>query len=444
MKKTDKLFATIQYISLNTAAIQKHTQDWLVLTRLLYTPTYMEINKEDRKRFSLKDIRNLLDSLGRSEDLSIVVGNDQNQSRFHLIEGNLLEKHLLAQETYQNHQGMLLNYIDVQMATKGLFGYLRSYDEFLFNNTESIQQRLTFETVEEIDQLPMMRTKEGEIAVDCNQFAGYDIFYKGFCLTSCWRMYFSSRYRQIIPIPVIEEVQQVEKVEKMSNDVLLVELYRDPFRWDEEINTNYQRLFRDQMGIDQLAWNNGIGILREPFIEYAYTDNMIQTVQYQNERMQPTQKKEATRFVTRTYDLVREQYQEKRVKGVLNARAYFPWVDNQGMKMMNYLVLNPEYSLDDGLAAYEFYIRNYLEIEVDDEKYPEFMVVLNIYIPDEYVRKVPFDTLKQNMRDIKFSRLKKRKQKVFFDLKKGKNHLRVNFVNFSSLEKLQEANEVGG
>lgn len=291
MKKTDKLFATIQYISLNTAAIQKHTQDWLVLTRLLYTPTYMEINKEDRKRFSLKDIRNLLDSLGRSEDLSIVVGNDQNQSRFHLIEGNLLEKHLLAQETYQNHQGMLLNYIDVQMATKGLFGYLRSYDEFLFNNTESIQQRLTFETVEEIDQLPMMRTKEGEIAVDCNQFAGYDIFYKGFCLTSCWRMYFSSRYRQIIPIPVIEEVQQVEKVEKMSNDVLLVELYRDPFRWDEEINTNYQRLFRDQMGIDQLAWNNGIGILREPFIEYAYTDNMIQTVQYQNERMQPTQKK---------------------------------------------------------------------------------------------------------------------------------------------------------
>lgn len=141
---------------------------------------------------------------------------------------------------------------------------------------------------------------------------------------------------------------------------------------------------------------------------------------------------------------MREQYQEKRVKGVLNARAYFPWVDNQGMKMMNYLVLNPEYSLDDGLAAYEFYIRNYLEIEVDDEKYPEFMVILNIYIPDEYVRKVPFDTLKQNMRDIKFSRLKKRKQKVFFDLKKGKNHLRVNFVNFSSLEKLQEANEVGG
>lgn len=67
--------------------------------------------------------------------------------------------------------------------------------------------------------------------------------------------------------------------------VVMVELYRDPFQWDHELNLSYQRLFRDQTGIDQLTWDNGVGILREPYIEYAFGDHLIQTIQYQNDRL---------------------------------------------------------------------------------------------------------------------------------------------------------------
>lgn len=444
MKLTNKMFVTVQYINLNNQMIKRHLQDWLVFIRLLYQPKQMVVNHEEIQPFSLQKVHQLLNQLTEHEDLEFIVKNGPNESYFHLVDGNLLEKHLVSQEIFLRQKQMILNYLDIKMSKRGLFGYLRSYDEYLYHNTDKIEMRLEFQTSEQIEKLPKIRNKENETVVDCNQFAGYDIFYRGFCLTSCWRIYFSARYHKIIPLGVVEEVQQVEQVTKVAEDVWFVELYKDPYRWQEKINLDYQRLFRDQMGIDQLAWDNGVGILREPLIEYAYTDNIIQTVQYQNDRLQPTPKKEATHFVTRVYDLVHDNYQERRVKGVLNAQAYFPWVDEQGMKMMNYLVLNPQYSLDEGLCAYEFYLRNYLEINVTDERYHEYLAVLNIYLPDEFLTKIPYKVLKEKMADIHFTRLKKRKQRVFFDIKKDKNHLRVNFVPFSIMKNTSEISRVGG
>lgn len=444
MKLTNKMFITIQYINLNDQMIKRHLQDWLVFTRLLYTPAKMIINHEKAQPFSLHRVHQLLNKLTEHEDLEFVVKNGPNESYFHLVDGNLLEKHLVTQDIFLKQKQMILNYMDIKMSKRGLFGYLRSYDEYLYHNTEEIKMRLAFEETQAIEQLPKIRNQKNEIVVDCNQFAGYDIFYRGFCLTSCWRIYFSSRYHKIIPLAVVQEVQQVEQVCQVAEDVWFVELYKDPYRWQEKLNLNYQRLFRDQMGIDQLAWNNGVGILREPLIEYAYTDNVIQTVQYQNDRLQPTPKKEATHFVTRVYDIIHDNYQERRVKGTLNAQAYFPWVDEQGMKMMNYLVLNPKYSLDEGLCAYEFYLRNYLEINVADERYQEYLAILNIYLPDEFLIKIPYKPLKEKMADIHFSRLKKRRKRIFFDLKKENNHLRVNFIPFSAMKNTNEISRVGG
>lgn len=436
MRKTERIMTTIQYPSLTTPMIQRHTQDWFVLVRLLYSPIYMKIADESYTGFSLVRCRKLIDKIDSKSDISIVIGNGSNESSFHLAAGELLETHVIEKNIFIDQRNLILNYVETQIKQKGLFGSIRSYDEYIYHNTEQIEQRLTFESAEEIEKLPKRKNFIGEVIVDCNQFSGYDVDYRGFCLTACWRLYLHTSYHRIIPIPLIEDIQQVEKVQRID-DVVVIELFKDPLRWDDPVNADYQRLFRDQMGIDQLAWDNGVGVLREPFVEYAYLGDIIQTVQYQNDRLQPTTKKCASHFVTRTYDIVQQEYQEKRVKGELNARAYFPWVDEQGMKMMNYLVLNPEYSLDEGFSAYLFYIRNYLEINICDEKYPDYTAILNIYLPDEYVKQVPFKKLKETMSDIKFGRLKRRKGKVFFDVKKGKNHLRVMFINYSIFEKLQ-------
>lgn len=444
MKEEEKLLLSIQYRLLEEQAIRKHIQDWLVFVRILFEPEKMIINEQEQGLFSLTRCLEILKRAGNREDITLHVSDGENESSFRLVSGNLLERHLLTGALFKSCRKLILDYTEVQMKTKGLFGYLRSYTEYLYHNADTMAKRLQFQTAAEITCLPKIKRPDGNVVIDCNQFPGYDIFYKGFCLTSCWRMYFSCDYHNVIPLAVIEDVQQVEHVVRISPEVILVELYRDPFHWQRECNLRYQRLFRDQLGIDQLAWDNGIGVLREPFIEYAYSDNLIQTVQYQNDRLQPTGKKAATHFVTRTFDLIRDQQQVKRVRGTLNAQAYFPWVDEQRMKMMNYLVLNPAYALDDGLQAYKFYIRNYLEIEIDpkDGRYHEYLVVLNIYLPDEQAESIPYQQLKQELSDIKFSRLKKRKGERYFDLKKGKNHLRVNFVKASTMPQLE--NITGG
>ena len=127
-------------------------------------------------------------------------------------------------------------------------------------------------------------------------------------------MYFSEYYERVLPLVIIKDAQQVEQIQTMEEGVVMVELYRDPFQWDHPANLSYQRLFRDQIGVDQLTWDNGVGILREPFIEYAFGHQLIQTIQYQNDRLQPTVKRKATHFITRNFDLVREIYQERRVR----------------------------------------------------------------------------------------------------------------------------------
>lgn len=442
MYKQEEIYVTVQYQNLSRDHIRRHLQDWLVLVRLLYRADKMIYNDDMETAFDLAECHRLIDGIKAQDELSLTLTDGRNESSFHLVEGNMLEKHLLSSQIFLDNRKMITTYVEVQMKSRGVFGYIRSYDEFIYHNEEDIAARRLFQDEAEIQQLPKLKREE-QVLVDCNQFAGYDIFYKGFCLTSCWRMYFGHKYHQIIPLAVIKDVQQVEQVQQLSDQVLMVELYKDPFRWDEPINLDYQRLFRDQMGIDQLAWNNGVGILREPFIEYAYSDNMIQTVSYQNERLQPTNKKAATHFVTRTYDLLRGQCQEKRVKGVLNAQAFFPWVDEQGLKMMNYIVINPSFSLDDGLQAYQFYLRNYLEVDLKDARYRDYVAVLNVYVPDEYVESIPFDQLRETMSDIEFSKLKRRKTKSYFDLTKGSNHLRVNFVPYTALKQI-DSSIVGG
>ena len=113
-------------------------------------------------------------------------------------------------------------------------------------------------------------------------------FINGFCLTSCWRMYFSEYYERVLPLVIIKDAQQVEqkKIQTMEEGVVMVELYRDPFQWDHPANLSYQRLFRDQIGVDQLTWDNGVGICENRLLNTRFGHQLIQTIQYQNDRLQ--------------------------------------------------------------------------------------------------------------------------------------------------------------
>lgn len=437
MKKTEKIYMVVARADFSLEELKENVFDWLSFLRIVTTPESYRFGDEDAQLFNLQAITHQIQQLTDEENLWIKVNSQGGEFQLHISKLTLHERTIVEGTIFLDNQPVIENYCDTRMSKNGLYGYIRPLDEYLYNNVEIIEKR-TFETGSEIAKLPKRYNDKKNVIVDCNQLAGYDIYFKSLCLTSCWKMYYSSLYYQIIPKPIFLEVQQVQCVQEIDNQVIKVTLFKNPFNWDLPINQKYQRLFRDQMGYDQLAWNNGTGVLRAPFIEYAFVENSTQTVQYQNSNYQPVEKKNATYFVTRRYDLPQKQYRVNRTKGILNAQAYFPWIDEKSHNMMNYRVLNPEMAIDNGLSAYEFYIRQFLEIDVLDQKYDDFVSVLRFYLPKEAIQQIPLEALWENLFDMNISNLKQKEASTRFDLQKAKNHLRVVFLDSSHLETLNQ------
>lgn len=431
----DKLLMTMQLTNISTTQREHEIKDWLFLIRMVFEPSFFQTSHRDMQTFDLKKDENLSVQENQFPFGWLIVGNDQNECSFHFDGQQLVIKNILKKENFLQHEAVIRDYIKTKMVKNGVFAYLRSYNEYIYHNTKEINERLSFEPKEAIEQLPKMKESSGEIVVDCNQFPGYDLSHEGLCFTSCWEMYYSFYYYRIIPKQVFLDVQQVEYVEEYENGVVGIQVYRNPFKWQEAVNLHFQAYYRDQLGFDHLAWDNGVGLLKAPFIEYAYTDQSIQSVQYQNEKMQPTQKKNATFFVTRSYNFVKDEYREKRVRGRLNTQAYFPWVDDQRAQMMFYKVIDPRVSIDNGIEAYCYYIREYLEVTVEDEKYQEYLVTLRLYIPTENLMQLPLKQIRAQLPDIKFKRFRKRRGRISFDVKKGENHLRVEIYDYPKLNK---------
>ncbi|WP_348922275.1 hypothetical protein [Enterococcus rotai] len=441
MKKTKKIYMVMTRVNVSLNELKQGVFDWLSLLRIVTIPETYRFGDEEVRQFSLQAISSQIQHLTEEENLWIKVNAENGEFQLHISKLTLREQTILAGSTFSAYQTMIENYYDTRMVRNGMYGYIRSLDDYLYNNVENIEKR-TFETDSEIKQLPKRYDHKKAVIIDCNQLAGYDVYFKGLCLTSCWKMYYSSLYTQIIPKPIFMEVQQVQAIEELGSQVIKITLFNDPFNWDLPVNQKYQRLFRDQMGYDQLAWNNGTGVLRPPFIEYAFVEEVIQTVQYQNSYYQPVEKKNATYFVTRSYDNRRQKYVVNRTKGILNAQAYFPWIDEKSRKMMNYRVLDPKMAIDDGLSAYEFYIRQFLEINVLDKKYDDFVSVLRFYLPKEAIQQLPLDALWDKLFDVNISNLKQKESSTRFDLEKAKNHLRVVFLDSSYLESINQSIDI--
>ncbi|WP_086312121.1 hypothetical protein A5821_003395 [Enterococcus sp. 7F3_DIV0205] len=437
MKKTEKIYMVASRADFSLEDLKRDVLDWLSFLRIVTIPESYRFGDEKIQTFDVQTIVQRIQQLTEEENLWIKVNSQGGEFQLHISKLTLHERTILEGSIFLANQVMIEDYCDTRMARNGLYAYIRSLDDYLYNNVETIEKR-TFETDSEIAKLPKRYNNNKAVIVDCNHLAGYDVYFKGLCLTSCWKMYYSNLYYQVIPKPIFLEVQQVQAVEEIDNQVIKVTLFNDPFKWDLPVNLKYQRLFRDQMGYDQLAWNNGTGVLRPPYIEYAFVEDVTQTVQYQNSYYQPVEKKNATYFVTRSYDKLHQKYVVNRTKGILNAQAYFPWIDEKSRKMMNYRVLNPEMAIDEGLSAYEFYIRQFLEIDVLDKKYDDFTSVLRFYLPKEAMKQLPLEALWDKLFDVNISNLKQKEASTRFDLKKSKNHLRVVFLDSSYLETMNQ------
>ncbi|MCH0467578.1 hypothetical protein KEK01_12675, partial [Enterococcus faecium] len=169
------------------------------MTRLLIQPTFIRSFTQQADPYDLRKLQEKIMLASVRDESWLVVGNDENECSFRLEDNQLLIKNVLSISVFKEKQFLIRDFIQKKMIAHGVFAYMRAYSEFIYHNTKQISQRLLFEKKDEIEHLPKMKQQNGEVVVDCNQFPGYDLFYQGLCFTSCWEMYYSRYYHQIIP-----------------------------------------------------------------------------------------------------------------------------------------------------------------------------------------------------------------------------------------------------
>ena len=427
MEKNQKLYSVSQLYDLKQVDIQSKINDWLIMSRLLLEPDMMLINGKEQA-FDLRLLQQVIADFGMKEDFWLQLKNAEEETTIHVLGDTLFEKCIINKKNFYFWENVYLDYLKSRLIEHGFFAYIRSYEEYLYHNTSELSKRRSFETADETNALPMMKGLNGDIVVDCNVFPGYEVFYKGVCLTACWWLFLGEPYKKLFARQLLLDIQQVERVAELGSGVFF-ELHKDPFQWQEEANLKFQQLFRDQLGISQLSYTNGVGLLKQPYIEFAFEDTVIQTVQYQNDQFQPTEKSDASYFVTRTYNFLTNQYRVNRMKGGLNALAYFPWIDDESERMMNYHILYPELTLDKGLAAFEYYIRDSIEFEIQDMRYKEYTAVLQLFIPKKAFLDFPLEELKLALKDMTIHQVSRKNDSLTFSLEKEAKHLIVSFID---------------
>ena len=433
MQKTEKMYIYIQTVANKISNIHDFLQDSFILGRLVFDPQYIETNAA-QDVFTIDNLTDCIQNIPSKTDFSLRIHDGWSEvvvQKFHQM---IIERVYLSKEQFIHHKELILDYLSIRMKI-ARFAYARSYDEFLYHNIEKVDHREMVETVKETNEHPKKKTEAGEIIVDGHYFSGYDLFHTGFCFTSCWRMYFGEEYSGILPLNLIKEVQQIDQVQEIHPNTLMVELYSDPFAWVHPQNLQFQRKFRDQLGFDQLTRLNGIGLLRDSYVEFQLSPKNYQIIQYQNDYFQPVPKIQATHFVTRTYDLETKKEEVHRVKGTLNAQAFFPDIDNRQRQLKNTIPLLLEQTVDDGLAAYEYYIRQYMEVKIQEKQYSAYQPVLTFLLPEKYLSKIPFQQLKQRLNDFYITENTNEKRKKELRLVKGEQRLRVEFLPLQLINK---------
>lgn len=439
MQETKDIYITAQFADFTLEILKKKVRDWVMLIRILTKPLQMSIDAEEYEAFNFEKLCDLIDRLTANEKKELKINSLHGEFQLHIIHLSFLERTILDGQLFLKQQALIEDYLEKRMVKYGIYATIRAFDEYLQNNIETIEKRY-FDAPEKITTLPKRYTKEKSIVIDCNQLAGYNLYFKGLCFTSCWKMYYSKVYFQLIPKQVFLTLQQVEMIEELSEDVLKVVLFTDPFNWQHEVNLHFQRLYRDQLGFDQFSWTNGVGVLRPPYIEYSYIGTTLQVVQYQNRQLQPVEKKNATHFVTRSYDFKTKEYQENQLRGSLNVKAFFPWIDDAAKQMITYRLIEPEYTLDEGVEAYVFFIRECVELDQLNENEEGYTCVLRFYVPEEALTKLPFQAVAERLNESGIH-VSAPLQDQAFTAHKAQNHLSIVFLTMEEFSLSKQRNE---
>lgn len=431
----------------------RFVEDWIFLIRILEEPDYCVYDgevipiEENKQAEWLSAVDEAFQTPDQSFSIAYGLVSDQLESWIDIGNEMIFLRAIIAESVFEQKQAIVEDFIRMQMEKRGAYhAFLRDYQEFLYHNISDLQERQEKITVSDDQTFPKMLNEEGEKEIDCSQLAGFNLIVDRLFFTSCWKMWYSSVHFQLIPAYVFRDVQQVEKATLNSaQTVVEICLYEDPFRWRHPANLAFQLMFREQIGCDQFNWNNGVGVMRDPFIELIYSPLGVQTIQYKNMQLQPIDKKKAHYFLTKMHLFGESQASEEGNElviqdnyGELNSLAFFPWRNDQKKVMMNYLILDLSQQLNHGLDAMKYYIRYYLDVDLSaDELYQEYVPVLQLFFDSASLNEVPYPDL----RTVFSNKLVEEKvidSGVSMELKSGVNRLVVQFLDYNELQAIHK------
>lgn len=384
-------------------------RDWYILSKIMAsssnsTSTIYEVSEDKTREIDESDFDQLLEKLMQEKDAQYLFKITHEQFTMEVLvrQRRVLESLLIDFPLYHHLESILLDYLEQRMIGFGTYAYVRDYEEYLAHNVEDIQERLSLK-LQYPDNIRYMKDDKGNKLVDCSQYSGYDLMFRGLALTSCWKMWFSENYFYIVPKQAFLDVQQVDEVKELESKVIRVTLYKSPLDWKEEANLHFQKLFKKQLGFEQIEWTNGVGVLAEPYVDFLQSGDKMQMIQYQNEYLQPVEKTKARHFTTRVFNYAQNFYVESRRFGYLNSQAYFPFELGVNNDCLAYWILNTEYSLDKGIESFLYYISYYLKAKKMLFQPMRQKTILRFYLPKTSLGAIPMRGLEDALLESGFS-----------------------------------------
>jgi len=433
------IYCLMQLAHLETEeSFRQQLDDWFSLCRILMEPESYLVGEDmtDSHLYKKEEIATILANFSLKTDTpfqSLILKGPGGDLVLKVFHGSIHMMFTITYEIFTAYQLIIENFFDEKMCQKGVYAYIRDMQEFLSHNLLSLQDRQTL-AINHPKYPPLMYNTLHEQVVDCSQLAGYDCQYHGLIFTSCWKMWFSPVYGQWIPKQAFLDVQQVNDLTELSNGVIRITLHENPLDWHLAANLDFQRMFRDQLGFDRLEWDNGVGVLREPYAEFFRSPDQIRMIQYQNNYLQPVGKNQATYFFTRISNMKTGAYSESGVFGKLNSKAYFPWQDDEQKRMYSYMIIDPSLMIDQGVEAFTFYIHQYFPFSFKDNKLEDYQPILRFYIPEESLNSFPFEMLigELDADSVQFYRKKEDCSQLL--IKKNQQKMWVQFVNVMNID----------
>ncbi|MDR0614702.1 MAG: hypothetical protein LBF82_01890 [Lactobacillales bacterium] len=148
MKKVEEMLIVEQYTGFQLDELHTAILDWLALARILTTPTLFQLNKKEKETFILDNLIKQIKEVKENEDFWWLLEAPDAKFQIHIKNKSIFCSSFLTKKIFEKYETLIKDYLIPRLEKHGVFGFLRSFDEYQFNNISNLKLR-TFDNLKE-------------------------------------------------------------------------------------------------------------------------------------------------------------------------------------------------------------------------------------------------------------------------------------------------------